>query len=61
MIYDHAGRTTAYAVSAALMVTFVAVGAWLARPAWKLRGNVDDSAETAGAEVPGIPVAVHLD
>jgi len=59
VIYDHAGRTTAYAVSAGLMVAFVAVGAWLARPAWNLRGDVAASAEAA--EVPGLPVAVHLD
>jgi len=59
VIYDHAGRTTAYAVSAGLMVAFVAVGAWLARPAWNLRGDV--AARVEAAEVPGLPVAVHLD
>jgi MFS family permease len=38
IIYEHAGRTAAYATAAALMVTFVAVGVTLARSAWRLRG-----------------------
>jgi len=58
VIYDHAGRTAAYAVSAALMVSFVAVGALLARPAWNLR---EEGAGEPAADVgiPGLPTVVH--
>ena len=38
VLYEHAGRTTAYAVNAALMVVLVVAGALLARSAWDLRG-----------------------
>jgi MFS family permease len=38
VIYDRAGRTAAYTVSASLMVAFVVVGAVLARHEWSLRG-----------------------
>jgi len=41
MLYEHAGRTLAYAVAAAAMVTLVAIGVRLAGPAWRLRGTVD--------------------
>ena len=37
-LYEHAGRSVAYGVSAALMVSLVAVGVILAGPAWRLRG-----------------------
>ena len=40
IIYEHAGRTAAYAVAAALMVALVAIGVRLAGPAWRLRGTV---------------------
>ncbi len=59
--YDHAGRTAAYGVSAALMVTFVAVGAWLALPAWSLRGEGEGTAAdqtSVGPEIPGMPTTV---
>jgi len=39
VLYEHAGRTTAYAFAAGLMVAFVAVGAWLARQSWNVRGH----------------------
>ena len=39
VIYEHAGRTVAYAVAAALMVALVAIGVRLAGPAWRLRGT----------------------
>lgn len=39
LIYEHAGRTTAYSVAAALMVTFTVAGLWLAKPSWNLRGT----------------------
>jgi hypothetical protein len=61
VLYEHAGRTTAYAFAATLMVVFVAVGALLARPAWDLRGQVGelDAADAlVGPEVPGMPTAV---
>ena len=37
VLYEHAGRTTAYAFASGLMVVFVAAGAWLARESWSLR------------------------
>ena len=37
-LYEHAGRTVAYGVSAGLMVLLVVVGVVLAGPAWRLRG-----------------------
>jgi MFS family permease len=40
-LYEHGGRTTAYAVAAAVMVMLVAIGVRLAGPAWRLRGAVD--------------------
>ena len=44
-LYEHAGRTTAYAVNAALMVVMVGVGRLLARSAWNLRGGPVDGAD----------------
>ena len=38
VLYEHAGRTAAYGVNAALMVVLVVAGALLARSAWNLRG-----------------------
>ena len=38
-VYEHGGRTVAYAVSAAAMVVFVAAGAVLAGRAWHLRDD----------------------
>ncbi len=35
-VYETFGRTVAYTVCATVMVTLVAIGAWLARPAWNL-------------------------
>ncbi len=54
VIYDHAGRTAAYTVSASLMITFVVVGAVLARREWSLRGTAPDSTDGAAdaARVP---------
>jgi MFS family permease len=37
-LYEHAGRTVAYGVSAGMMVLLVIVGVVLAGPAWSLRG-----------------------
>jgi hypothetical protein len=56
VIYDHAGRTAAYSVAAALMAVFIVVGAWLARSAWSMRGEPDAAAPPA--EVPGLPAGV---
>ncbi|MGI9645916.1 MAG: MFS transporter [Ilumatobacteraceae bacterium] len=36
MVYEHLGRTAAYTMCAVVMVAMVALGAWLARPAWTL-------------------------
>jgi MFS family permease len=36
-LYDEFGRTVAYAVCAAVMLTLVAIGTWLARSAWSLK------------------------
>lgn len=38
-VYENAGRTTAYTLSAAMMVLLVALGAWLARRSFGLRGD----------------------
>jgi MFS family permease len=38
-LYEHAGRTTAYAVSAAMMLALIALGAVLARRSFALRGG----------------------
>ena len=46
-LYEHAGRTTAYAVNAALMVVMVGAGAYLARSAWNLRGEPVDAVDAA--------------
>lgn len=40
-IYENAGRSWAYAFTAVLMLTFVAVGVWLARSAWSLNADSD--------------------
>ena len=62
VIYDHAGRTAAYAVSAGLMLVFVAVGAYLARPAWTLRGDAESAGEQSlGPELAGVPTTVAND
>jgi len=37
-LYEHAGRSVAYGVSAGLMVLLVGAGVILAGPAWRLRG-----------------------
>jgi MFS family permease len=37
VLYDNFGRTTAYLVCAAVMLLFVATGAWLSRSAWSLK------------------------
>jgi MFS family permease len=39
VLYEHAGRTAAYAVAAAAMVVLVAVGVTLARASWSIRGS----------------------
>ena len=36
-LYDNFGRTTAYLVCGAIMLVFVAAGAWLARSAWSMK------------------------
>jgi MFS family permease len=36
-LYDNFGRTTAYLVCSAVMLVFVAAGAWLSRSAWSLK------------------------
>ena len=38
-LYEHAGRTTAYLVSACLMAVFITVGVVLARGSFALRGG----------------------
>lgn len=37
-LYEAAGRTVAYTVCAVGMLTLVAIGVWLAGPAWRLSG-----------------------
>jgi MFS family permease len=59
VIYDHAGRTAAYSVAAALMGVFILVGAGLAREAWQLRGALEPRA--GAPEVPGLPAGVNVD
>lgn len=39
VLYEHAGRTTAYAFASGLMVVFVAVGVWLARGSFAITGG----------------------
>jgi MFS family permease len=41
IVYEHAGRTVAYGVVAAVMVVLTCVGLWLARDSWSLRHPVD--------------------
>jgi MFS family permease len=38
VLYEHFGRAVAYGVSAAAMVTLVAIGVTMAGPAWRMRG-----------------------
>ena len=38
-MYDHFGRTTAYAVAGAAMLALIAGGVALSGPAWRLRGR----------------------
>jgi MFS family permease len=52
-LYEHFGRVAAYGASAAAMLALVALGVWLAGPAWRLRGGAVES----GSE----PAAVTLD
>jgi hypothetical protein len=40
-LYEHAGRTAAYTVSAAMMAVLIAVGVVLARDSFALRGGAD--------------------
>ena len=59
-LYEHAGRTIAYGVSAGLMVLLVAVGVILAGPAWRLRGAPVPAESVAGhhlspADVASVP------
>jgi MFS family permease len=49
VLYEHFGRAVAYGVSAAAMVTLVAIGVLLAGPAWRMRGAIADSAPLACA------------
>jgi MFS family permease len=42
LLYDHLGRAAAYGVTAAIMLTLVGVGAWLARAQFGLRGTAAD-------------------
>jgi MFS family permease len=39
LLYEHAGRGTAYGVAAAAMVVLVAIGVTLARSSWSIRGS----------------------
>jgi MFS family permease len=39
VLYEHAGRGTAYGVAAAAMVVLVAIGVTLARSSWSIRGS----------------------
>lgn len=39
VLYDHSGRTAAYGVTAGIMLSLVALGAWLARDEFGLRGS----------------------
>ena len=52
-LYDSFGRTTAYAVCAAIMVVVTAAGAWLARSAWGLRRPLTAAAKIDPVEVAG--------
>ncbi len=48
-LYDSFGRTTAYLVCGAVMLTLVATGAWLARSAWSMKRplHVDTAVDMA--------------
>lgn len=59
VIYDHAGRTTAYSVAAGMMFVCIAAGAWLARGAWSMRGEGEQAKPSM--EVPGLPATVNVD
>jgi MFS family permease len=57
VIYDHAGRTTAYSVASAMMALFLFAGVVLSRRAWSLRGEGDGNIVIA--EVAGLPAAAQ--
>ena len=59
VIYDHAGRTAAYSVAAALMTAFIGAGVWLGRAAWSLRGEPEPAVQPP--DVPGLPTGVGVD
>jgi hypothetical protein len=58
-LYEHAGRTAAYTVSACLMVVLIAVGAMFARGSFALRGGGAAASESvltgAAAVAPASP------
>ncbi len=51
VLYEHGGRTIAYAAAAAAMVLLVVTGAWLAGPAWRMRGEAPSMPPVGVAEI----------
>jgi len=51
VLYEHGGRTIAYATAAAVMVLLVAIGARLAGPAWRMRGMAPTMPPIGVAEI----------
>ena len=50
-VYDHFGRTTAYAACAGVMVVLIAAAAWLGRPAWTMTRPLHDDGVAPDAEL----------
>jgi MFS family permease len=53
-LYEHAGRTVAYTVSACMMTVLIAVGAALARGSFALRGGAASPSESVLTGAPAI-------
>lgn len=54
VLYEQFGRSVAYGAAAAAMLVLVAVGAWLAGPAWHQRGTVFTRPDEPGVSTVGI-------
>jgi MFS family permease len=52
LLYDHFGRAAAYGTTAAIMLTLVVLGAWLAREEFGLRGAAADEVGVSTVPVP---------
>jgi MFS family permease len=56
-MYEHFGRGVAFGVSATAMLALVVAGAWLAAPAWSLRGSSSATSPAVATDGQMQPVA----